>query len=144
MTKRLGPNPLTPAERQRRHRALHPKPRPKLRTKKPPRINAALRAPSGGVLRRILEAAAQMDDTRKHGGRLNLRGMTVLATGNDPYRFDHPTGHIEAQWFAEQVERFVEPDDDIHLRGLHYQISSVDDVRKPLTQQGKGQKATSA
>jgi hypothetical protein len=110
------------------------KERPKLRRKpikKPPA--AALPSEAMGVLRRILQDA--VSSTGRH-----LREMTVLAVGNDPYRYDHEAGHLEGQWFAAQVERFVEPGADIHLRGLHYQLVSVGDVRKPLTQKGKGQK----
>jgi hypothetical protein len=56
--------------------------------------------------------------------------LTVLATQNDPYRVDTPAGHRDAIWFKEQIDRFAS-DTRIHLRGLHYQISSAADVILP-------------
>jgi hypothetical protein len=72
-------------------------------------------------LRTILENAAT-------DSGLSMRELTVLSTARDPYRLDTPAGHREAKWFAEMVERFLEPEQRIHLRGLHYRISSVADV----------------
>jgi hypothetical protein len=110
--------------------------RPKLRRKK---LAAAAplkqRAPVG-VLRGIIEAASPKNSQ----GSLNLQAMTVLAANNDPYRYDHENGHLEAQWFADQVARFLKPGEAIHLRGLHYRLVSVGDVLKPLIQLGKDRK----
>jgi hypothetical protein len=75
-----------------------------------------------GPLRKVLEQARL-----KHG--YSMTELTVLATQNDPYRQDTPAGHEVARWFAEQLERFV-PDGTVHLRGLHYLISSASDVLK--------------
>ena len=60
-----------------------------------------------------------------------MEELTVLKAESDPYRFDTPAKHRDACWFAEQVERFVPGEGMIHLRGLHYLISSPGDVRKP-------------
>jgi hypothetical protein len=34
--------------------------------------------------------------------------LTVLSVQIDPYRFDTPAHHINASWFAEQIDRFVD------------------------------------
>jgi hypothetical protein len=62
--------------------------------------------------------------------RYGMGELTVLATQNDPYRVDTPAGHRDAGWFVEQLERFV-ASSRIHLRGLHYQVSSAADVKLP-------------
>ena len=59
-----------------------------------------------------------------------MNELTVLATQNDPYRVDTPASHRDAAWFKEQIDRFV-PTARIHLRGLHYQVSSAADVILP-------------
>ena len=76
-----------------------------------------------GALRSRIEAA-----TAASG--LGLCDLTVLATQNDPYRYDTPAGHRDGQWFAEQIARFV-PAGRIHLRGLHYRLVVSGDVKKP-------------
>src|SRR6516165_3024429 len=75
-------------------------------------------------LRTILEDAAVFSG-------LPMRELTVLSTPRDPYRLDTRAGHREAKWFSEMVERFLEPEQRIHLRGLHYRISSAADVARP-------------
>jgi|SRR6516165_10795616 len=83
-------------------------------------VNAA---PNGqGSLRQVLAQAAA-----ERG--CSLRALTVLAPQRDPYRLDTPVGHRDGGWFAQQVERFLGPTAKIHLRGLHYRISSSGDVR---------------
>ena len=72
---------------------------------------------AAGALRAIIKAA-------KRSSRVNLADLTVLSAANDPYRLDTPAGHRCAQWFADQVARFVPDGGTIHLRGLHYRISS--------------------
>jgi hypothetical protein len=59
---------------------------------------------------------------------LNLADLTVLT--DDPYRLDTPTHHRRGQWFANNVARFVSIG-TIHLRGLHYRISSAGDIARP-------------
>ena len=76
-----------------------------------------------GPLRRVLSDAVAISD-------YGMGELTVLATQNDPYRVDTPAGHRDAKWFKEQIDRFV-PTARIHLRGLHYQISSAADVVLP-------------
>jgi hypothetical protein len=62
----------------------------------------------------------------------NMRELTVLAPQRDPYRLDTSAGHRDAEWFWKQVERFVpNSNDQIHLRGLHYKVSSAADVLLP-------------
>jgi hypothetical protein len=75
-----------------------------------------------GPLRKVIEQARL-----RHG--YSMTDLTVLAIQNDPYRQDTPAGHEVARWFAEQIERFV-PNGTVHLRGLHYLISSSNGVLK--------------
>jgi hypothetical protein len=77
-----------------------------------------------GPLRQILEIA-RVDSGYSFGE------LTVLKTENDPYRHDTPAGHRDGQWFGEQVERFLPFGQTIHLRGLHYRLSSAGDVVRP-------------
>jgi hypothetical protein len=67
-----------------------------------------------GKLRQALEEACAM-----HG--LPLSALTVLATQNDPFRVDTPTGHAEGLWLAVQLEQLGlrRP---AHLRALHYRL----------------------
>jgi hypothetical protein len=76
-----------------------------------------------GPLRRVLDTAVEESG-------YGMGELTVLATQNDPYRVDTPAGHRDAAWFAAQIDRFAS-DARIHLRGLHYQISSAADVLLP-------------
>jgi hypothetical protein len=76
-----------------------------------------------GPLRLVIKASKQSTG-------FDMADLTVLANQNDPYRQDTPTGHRQGQWFAEQVARFVPGDGTIHLRGLHYRISSAGAVLK--------------
>ena len=57
--------------------------------------------------------------------------LTVLSSLRDPYRLDRPACHRDGQWVAAQVERCFQPNQRIHLRGLHYAIVVAGDVRKP-------------
>ncbi len=77
-----------------------------------------------GPLRTILETAAA-------DSGYSFKALTVLKEDSDPYRHDTPAGHRNAKWFAEQVNRFLRPTQTIHLRGMHYLISSSSDVRRP-------------
>jgi hypothetical protein len=78
-----------------------------------------------GPLRKVLERAVAESG-------FNMRELTVLAPQRDPYRMDTSAGHRDAKWFREQIERFVpNANDRIHLRGLHYKISSVANVVVP-------------
>lgn len=77
-----------------------------------------------GPLRRVLEQTA----TERGCSRSSL---TVLSAQRDPYRLDTPARHRDGKWFAQQVERFINHFDIVHLRGLHYRISASADVLKP-------------
>jgi len=79
---------------------------------------------SGGPLRRVLQDA--------RGPGVSMKDLTVLATQNDPYRIDTPSGHRDGQWFAEQFEWVREHLPRPHLRDIHYVISTVGrEILKP-------------
>jgi hypothetical protein len=61
----------------------------------------------------------------------SMRELTVLSSQRDPYRLDTAAGHRDGVWFAAQVARFLDVSARIHLRGLHYLISSAGDAAKP-------------
>ena len=61
----------------------------------------------------------------------SLKSFTVLSDGLDPYRLDTEVGHRNAKWFDEMVERFLPPDEKIHLRGLFYRLVGAGDVADP-------------
>jgi hypothetical protein len=50
---------------------------------------------------------------------LKTHDLTVLSAQVDPFGRDTPANHRNAQWFKEQIDRFV-GDENVHLRGLHY------------------------
>ena len=77
-----------------------------------------------GTLGRLIQGAA---DEHQCG----LNQFTVLSRYSDPYRRDTPADHRDGRWFAEMVERFLAPDQTVHLRGLHYIIASAANVRRP-------------
>ena len=81
----------------------------------PPRATGALRA--------VINAS-------KRSSGVNLSALTVLSPQNDPYRQDTKAHHRDAQWFADQLQRFVPDKKTIHLRGLHYLISFSGSVLK--------------
>ena len=58
-----------------------------------------------------------------------MKDLTVL--DNDPYRLDTPANHRDGEWFAGQIARFAPGEGTVHLRGLHYLITSAGDVVKP-------------
>ena len=49
----------------------------------------------------------------------------------DPYRMDTPAKRRDAEWFADLVARFVDPDKKIHARGIYYDCLGAGDVRLP-------------
>jgi hypothetical protein len=75
-------------------------------------------------LRKVLETACSELSCR-------LEDLTVLNEAADPYRLDTPLNHRNGQWAARQVERFFQPSERVHLRGLHYAIVILGNVRKP-------------
>jgi DNA topoisomerase VI subunit B len=77
-----------------------------------------------GVLYQEIAAAAAASG-------LPITALVVLSSGSDPYLRDTVHGHRDGQWFADQVARFIAPDKKVHLRGLHYLVSSAADVRSP-------------
>jgi hypothetical protein len=73
-------------------------------------------------------------------GTYLLKDLTVLS--NDPYRFNTPTHRRNAEWFAEQIDKFLEPDAKIHNRGVHYVISTDGNVVMPPKLTNSGRKAS--
>jgi hypothetical protein len=85
---------------------------------------AAMQEVAGtGPLAAVMLAA--IDDS----GR-TLRDLTVMGEDSDPYRLDTPANHLEAQWFAAQVERFIAP--GRQLAGLVDPVCVVSRAHKPL------------
>ena len=76
-----------------------------------------------GPLRTVLEQAQLI-------AGYTMNDLTVLDKQNDPYRQDTPAGHQKGRWFKEQVDRFVSPAKKVHLRELHYLVSSSGDILK--------------
>jgi hypothetical protein len=70
-----------------------------------------------GPLRRVLERAIAESG-------YSADELTVLSREHDPYALDTPMGHRNAHWFGEMVQRFFGSEDKVHLRGLHYALSS--------------------
>jgi hypothetical protein len=68
-----------------------------------------------GPLRRVLDTAVAESG-------LSMDDYTVLDKKNDPYRVDTPAGHRDGQWFKAQIADLGLSDEEIHLRGLHYQL----------------------
>jgi hypothetical protein len=58
-----------------------------------------------GPLRQALEDAAYQSGC-------SMSSLTVLSAQRDPYRLDTPAGHRDSAWFAEMVDRFLEPEID--------------------------------
>jgi DNA topoisomerase VI subunit B len=77
-----------------------------------------------GVLHAEIAAAAEVTGD-------SINALTVLSVTNDPYRRDTTDGHRDGKWFADQVERFVPADRQVHLRGLFYRIVVAADVKRP-------------
>ena len=75
------------------------------------------RAAAAGPLRQVLDKACE-------AGAYSMKELTVMRSKSDPYRRDTPQNHTLGAWFAQQVERFVPVDKQIHIRGAHYLISS--------------------
>ena len=73
--------------------------------------------------------AAVLQEAQRETGR-NIEDLMVMA-GTDPFRLDTLAKHRAAQWFADQVARFIGPDQNIHPRGVFYACVSAGDVRLP-------------
>ena len=88
------------------------------------RLAATREIAGSGPLAAVLQAA------RIETGR-SMDALTVMSGDTDPYRLDTPAKHRDAQWFAEQVARFIAPDKRIHPRGVFYACVAAGDVMKP-------------
>lgn len=84
---------------------------------------------STGPLRQVLNSA--LEKSALNDIQASLSDYTVLSPQNDPYRLDLPDNHRNGAWFAEMVERFVENEGTVHLRGLHYRLVASADVVRP-------------
>jgi hypothetical protein len=73
-----------------------------------------------------------------------LADLTVMDIDCDPYRMDTPSKRRDAKWFADLVERFVDPDKKIHPRGIYYACIGVGAVTLPNGDRFTGTKATAA
>jgi hypothetical protein len=77
-----------------------------------------------GILRSVLE------DARVEIG-CSLTALTVLSSQVDPYRLDTASGHRDASWLREQLDRAIGATRKIHWRGLHYALVSTANLIKP-------------
>jgi hypothetical protein len=104
---RLPPDPAQPKP---------PKHAPPPKPSKPPPYQ-----PSGPLATRLVAEAAAAD--------VLPRDLLVLSPKYDPFN-ETKTSRRDAEWFTEQVRRFV-PTGHVHLRGLYYRCLSAGDVRLP-------------
>jgi hypothetical protein len=84
------------------------------------RLAATQEVAGSGPLAAVLQAARI--ETRR-----SMDALTVMSGDTDPYRLDTPAKHRDAQWFAEQVARFIAPDKRIHPRGVFYACVAAGD-----------------
>ncbi|HYK35308.1 hypothetical protein [Alloacidobacterium sp.] len=95
---------------------------------KPPKAEPLPKAPKAepyepsGPLATLLAIEAEL-------AGLAPRDLFVLLPKHDPFN-ETKASRRDAEWFAEQVDRFV-PDGRVHLRGLYYRCLSAGDVRLP-------------
>jgi hypothetical protein len=104
---RLPPDPAQP--KAPRH---EPPPKPQ----RPPPY-----APTGALAMHLAEEA--------EAAGLAPRDLLVLSPKYDPFN-ETKASRRDAEWFAEQVRRFV-PTGHVHLRGLYYRCLSAGEVRLP-------------
>jgi hypothetical protein len=52
--------------------------------------------------------------------------LTVLSKERDPFRLDTPARRRDAEWFADQFERYFGGGDESHLRSVHYVLGTTD------------------
>jgi DNA topoisomerase VI subunit B len=71
--------------------------------------------------------AIRLDEEAEQAG-LERRDLLVLS--NDPFDETRAIRRM-AEWFAEQVRRFVREDRKVHSRGVYYMCLSAGDVRLP-------------
>jgi hypothetical protein len=88
------------------------------------RILTAPKLNGHGLLRGVLEAAVTESE-------LSRADLTVLSANVDPYRLDTPAGHRDGAWAAEQLRQVFGATRSTHLRGLHYAIVVLGNIRKP-------------
>jgi hypothetical protein len=104
-----------------------PKVRPPAKPPRPPKVEPPPKPPREvyvpqGTLGRLIAAQAEATGLR-------INDLRVMSAKRDPYTQDTRGNHRNGQWFAEMVARFVAENVTVHLRGLHYILSSTAIVR---------------
>jgi hypothetical protein len=104
-----------------------PKAKPPPKPPRPPTPEPPLKLPREvyvpqGRLGRLIAARAE-------AAGLRVNDLRVMSAKRDPYTQDTRGNHRNGQWFAEAVARFVAENATVHLRGLHYLLSSSAIVR---------------
>lgn len=100
-----------------------PKMKPLPKPPRPPKVEPPPKSPREayvpqGTLGRLIAAQAEAVGLR-------VNDLRVMSAKRDPYTQDTRGNHRNGQWFAEMVARFVAEDVTVHLRGLHYLLSST-------------------
>jgi hypothetical protein len=73
--------------------------------------------------------AAALNDAVAETG-LSRKALIVLTKDRDPFALDNDGGHVEGYWFKTQFDNLVGAR-RLHLRGIHYLLSSTATIRKP-------------
>ena len=85
----------------------------------PPRRERVTEGYQGhGILAQFL--AAQL----RRAPHLTPDDLTVMSRDRDPFRLDIPTMRRDGRWLARQFDGPLSDDEDFHLRGVHYILSS--------------------
>jgi hypothetical protein len=71
----------------------------------------------------IIALGQRISEAARSAG-VSRSALGVLAPRNDPYTLDTPNSRRAGQWFAEALDRFGQHGRSLHLRGLHYLLSS--------------------
>jgi hypothetical protein len=98
-----------------------PKPPRPPRIEKPPKPLPEVYQPQG-VPGRLIAVEAEAVGLR-------VNDLRVMSAKRDPYTQDTRGNHCNGHWFAEMLARFVGEHVTVHLRGLHYLLSSTAIVR---------------
>ncbi len=106
-----------------------PKAPPPPKPPRPPKVEPPPKPPREvhqprGVLGQIIAAEAKAVGVQ-------VNDLRVMSARRDPYTLDTATNHRNGKWFAEQVDRFVHSQPTVHLRGLHYILSSTAAIVRP-------------
>jgi hypothetical protein len=97
---------------------------------KPPRTPKVEKLPK--PLREIYQpqgALGRLIAAKADAVGLRVSDLRVMSAKRDPYTLDTLGNHLNGRWFSDQVARFAAEDVTVHLRGLHYLLSSTAIVR---------------